>query len=84
MAGTNKGGLKAADTIRRRHGDDFYKKIGKQGGVKSNTGGFASQKIGEDGLTGKERARIAGKKGGSKSKRGKMPKIKIEVITDNE
>lgn len=34
------------------------------------TGGFASMKVGDDGLTGFERARIAGEKGGRISKRG--------------
>ena len=35
------------------------------------TGGFASEKVGKDGLTGKQRAEIAGAKGGRKSKRTK-------------
>ena len=72
MGGTKHGGYKAADTIRERHGSDFYKRIGKAGGLKSRNGGFASEKIGDDGLTGSERARIVGAKGGSKSRRGKV------------
>lgn len=39
------------------------------GGRKGKAGGFASSKIGKDGLTGQERAKLAGKKGGSKSTR---------------
>lgn len=44
---------------------------GAKGGRQSNTGGFASDKRGADGLTGRERAAIAGAKGGSISRRGK-------------
>ena len=46
MAGTSKGGYKAANTIRLRHGRDFYVRIGAQGGKKSRKGGFASAKVG--------------------------------------
>lgn len=69
MSGTVKGGLKAAKTNIKRHGKDYYANIGRKGGKASNTGGFASNKIGKDGLTGVERAKLAGKKGGLKSKR---------------
>lgn len=44
--------------------------MGKKGGSLSVTGGFASDKVGADGLTGPERARLAGKIGGQRSKRG--------------
>lgn len=71
MSGTVEGGLKATKTVKKRHGKDFYKKIGAMGGVISRTGGFGSYKVGSDGLTGVERARLAGSKGGSVSKRGK-------------
>ena len=70
MPGTKEGGLKAQATNKARYGDDFYQRIGAVGGQKSRGGGFASQKRGKDGLTGHERARIAGSKGGYKSKRG--------------
>lgn len=69
MSGTINGGKKAAKTNLKLHGKDFYKEIGRKGGKRSSTGGFASQKVGLDGLTGLERARIAGAKGGRKSKR---------------
>lgn len=71
MAGSKAGGKKTAKTNKNRYGKDYYKNIGRLGGVKSSNGGFASQKTGKDGLTGRERARVAGKKGGKASKRGK-------------
>lgn len=71
MSGTRAGGLKARATNLKRHGDDFYKNIGRKGGKNGHSGGFACQEVGPDGLTGKERASIAGRKGGRISKRGK-------------
>ena len=71
MAGTKKGGLKAAATIRKRHGRNFYVQIGQVGGQMSRHGGFASTKVGSDGLTGLQRAKLVGAIGGSKSRRGK-------------
>lgn len=70
MPGTREGGLKAKQTNLKRHGKNFYANIGRKGGKASNTGGFASDKVGKDGLTGLERAAIAGRKGGQLSKRG--------------
>lgn len=73
MAGSIEGGRKAALTNKLKHGADFYKRIGHLGGTSGkHNGGFASLKRGKDGLTGSERARIAGAKGGKKSKRGKV------------
>lgn len=69
MAGTKEGGLKARQTNLEKYGTDFYKNIGKRGGEAGTSGGFASDVVGRDGLTGAERARIAGSKGGTKSKR---------------
>lgn len=65
MAGTKSGGLKAAATNKRVHGEDFYAKIGGKGGRNGNTGGFAANR---------ELARIAGAKGGRISKRGPTKK----------
>ena len=62
MAGTKKGGEKAAATNKARHGKDFYAKIGAIGGKKGTTGGFAANR---------ELARIAGAKGGRISRRRK-------------
>lgn len=69
MPGTVEGGKKAAATTKKRHGKDFYSRIGKLSGTK--IGGFASKKIGKDGLTGRQRARIVGRAGGLISKRMK-------------
>ena len=70
MTGTKAGGVKARNTNYERHGEDFYATIGKKGGMNGRTGGFFSNKVGKDGLTGRERARIAGRKGGLISRRG--------------
>ena len=71
MAGTKEGGRKAAETNKARHGKDFYSRIGHRGGKNGHNGGFASEKVGKDGLTGAERAKLAGHKGGTISRRGK-------------
>ncbi len=70
MAGNVIGGRKAAKKNIARE-EKFYQRIGQIGGRKSQNGGFASDVVGKDGLTGKERARLAGKKGGVISRRGK-------------
>lgn len=65
MAGTKFGGGRAAKTNKKRHGGDFYAKIGAMGGKKSRGGGFAANR---------DLARMAGAKGGRKSRRGKVKK----------
>ena len=60
MSGTKLGGKKAALTNIARHGFDFYKNIGREGGKNGHTGGFYSNP---------ELAKIAGRKGGLKSRR---------------
>lgn len=70
MAGTRAGGKAAAQTNRDKYGSDFYRTIGRAGGKIGKTGGFASVKVGADGLTGRERAITAGTLGGLKSRRG--------------
>lgn len=70
MAGTTEGGRKAAATNIKRHGKNFYSNIGRKGGKNGHNGGFAAEKIGRDGLTGPERAKKAGHKGGTISRRG--------------
>lgn len=69
MSGTKIGGIRAAATNKKRHGEDFYARIGGKGGRNGKTGGFASLVIGADGLTGPQRAKIAGRKGGTISRR---------------
>ena len=68
MAGNEEGGLKAKATNLARD-PNFYERIGRRGGKASKTGGFKSDVVGSDGLTGRERARIAGAKGGRISRR---------------
>lgn len=65
MSGTIAGGKKAAATNKAKHGEDFYTRIGKKGGKNSHTGGFYANP---------ELARIAGRKGGRISRRGKAKK----------
>lgn len=81
MVATSEGGKKAAITNKAKYGDNFYSEIGRRGGKNGHTGGFGSDKVGADGLTGKQRARVAGSKGGAISKRGKAKskeQIKLE------
>lgn len=61
MAGSKAGGLKAAQTNKKLHGEDFYRMIGAKGGRNGHTGGFAANP---------ELARLAGAKGGRISRRG--------------
>lgn len=62
MAGTAKGGAKAASTNKTKYGADFYAKIGAMGGKKGHTGGFFANR---------DLARVAGAKGGRISRRTK-------------
>ena len=81
--GTKEGAKKASITNRLRYGEDFYKKIGSIGGQRGVSGGFACLEKGADGLTGPERARVLGAKGGRISKRGpakKSTKIAVEFL----
>lgn len=67
---------KATKTIRDKFGDDYFSRIGQRGGKRGwRNKGFACELISNDGLDGFQRARIAGSKGGKKSRRGKA-KIK--------
>jgi general stress protein YciG len=79
MAGTKVGGAKARETNIKRHGADFYKRIGAIGGRNGHTGGFAANP---------ELARIAGAKGGRISRRGPAKKDKdideMERILEEE
>ena len=86
MAGTVSGGKKAAQKNIKLHGKDFYREIGRKGGKRSTTGGFASQKVGKDGLTGLERAKLAGAKGGRISKRKPvtLDEIKNRIKDDSK
>lgn len=63
MAGTAKGGRLAAEKNRKNHGADFYARIGRMGGKKGTTGGFAA------GEEGRKRASQYGAIGGAISRR---------------
>lgn len=65
MAGTLAGGKKAAATNKAKYGADFYAKMGAKGGRNGHTGGFYNNP---------ELARLAGRIGGRKSKRGPAKK----------
>lgn len=65
MAGSVEGGRKAAKTNKAKYGKEFYARIGRIGGQRGHTGGFAANP---------ELARRAGAKGGTISKRGKAKK----------
>lgn len=74
MSGTREGGRKAAATNKEKHGADFYRNIGRQGGSKSHreTRPFTVNP---------ELARAAGAKGGKMGRRGpsKQPSKKKQV-----
>lgn len=70
MSGTRAGGLKTKAKVIARFGKDYYRQMGHIGGRNGTTGGFACLDTGADGLTGPERARVAGAKGGRISRRG--------------
>ena len=63
MAGTAKGGRLAAEKNKAKYGSDFYAKIGRKGGQRGHTGGFAA------GEEGRKRASMWGSVGGSISRR---------------
>lgn len=85
MSGTKEGGAKAAAKNKAKD-PNFYKKIGAKGGRNGNTGGFASTEIGADGLTGRERAKVAGVLGGRMSSRFgvRNPSRVIAIATPTE
>lgn len=63
MAGTKEGGLKGKQTLYKKYGEDYFKEMGRKGGmVSSPLKGFGSNR---------QRAVDAGRKGGKISKRGK-------------
>lgn len=72
MAGTKAGAIKARATIKEKHGEDFYHKIGKKGGTaeKTRPGGFATMSP--------ERLKEVSAKGGSISRKPR----KSPVITE--
>jgi general stress protein YciG len=65
MAGTIKGGQRAAATNKAKYGKDFYARIGAMGGKVGRTGGFYANR---------ELAREAGRRGGRISRRTSVKK----------
>lgn len=63
MAGTARGGRLAAEKNKKKYGSDFYSRIGRKGGMRGHTGGFAA------GEEGRKRASVYGAIGGSISRR---------------
>lgn len=62
MAQTKEGGRKQSQTIRQKYGQDFWAKAGAIGGKKKVPKGFA--------MFTPEKRSEAGRKGGSRSRRG--------------
>lgn len=61
--------------LKAKYGEDYFSRIGKKGGSKCGEGkGFASNKRDANGLTGAERAKLAG------SKPRKVKKIEVNFI----
>lgn len=71
MAGNQTGGLKASKTNRERYGQDYYKEMGRRGGMNGHKGGFASNP---------ELARMAGAKGGRSSHRSGGLQKKLDDV----
>ncbi len=63
--GTKDGAKKSVETILKTYGEDYFRVIGKKGGSRGRTGGFAA------GEEGRERARKWGAVGGRVSRRRK-------------
>ena len=68
MAGNKIGGLKAAETNKRKYGDDFFVNIGKRGGKKGKADGAIK---GFAAATPEQRAEW-GRVGGKRSRRTKV------------
>lgn len=74
MSRHREGGLQAAKTNKERHGEDFYRRVGKLGGQTSTKGGFAANK---------KLAAKAGSKGG-KARWDKWRADKLKKEDENE
>lgn len=77
MAGTKIGGKRTKETILKKYGEDYYSRIGAEGGKKGHTGGFAYdgrtrvEKLLGKRTVGSMRAEYFGRLGGRISKRPK-------------
>ena len=70
MTQTPQGGKRAAQTIKERHGEDFYQRIGKL----SNASWEKNGRMPRGFAANPELARIAGRRGGLKSRKIKSRK----------
>lgn len=61
MSGTKIGAAKARDANLAKD-PDYYKNIGKKGGMVHSPGGFGTEKVDENGMTGHDRAKIMSQK----------------------
>ena len=71
MAGTLLGGKRASETNKRKYGEDFYRNIGRMGGVAKVPKGFAlmpKEKVIQAGVIGGTKSRRVGVKGGQGKK----------------
>lgn len=59
MSGNSESAKKAYQTRIERHGKESVQSMHAAGGRSSHVGGFGTQEVGNDGLTGRERARMA-------------------------
>ena len=66
MAQSKLGAAKAARTLRRKYGRDYFHRIGKSGGSKGKTGGFHHMMINGQ----MDKLRAASAAGGRTSRRG--------------
>ena len=73
MSGNRTGGIKAREKNLAKD-PSFYSTIGKSGGLRTGVAkGFASEKVGKDGLTGRIRAGLVGSVGGKKKGNHEQP-----------
>lgn len=78
MSGTRAGGLKASQTNKNKYGENFYKNIGADGGMKSRGGGFA--KTGYGSLAGQIGGiKSANKRYGTPIDKDKLQKLEAEL-----
>lgn len=75
MGGSHLGGKKAEKTMIAKMGEAQYREwrrdMGRKGGKNSRGGGYATTHVGDDGLTGPQRASYWGRIGGIASRKPK-------------
>lgn len=84
MSGNSESAKKAYQTRLSRHGKESLRNMQSAGGKSSHVGGFGTKEVGEDGLTGKERARIASIESHKIRKHNLTKEYEEEYIDENE